>query len=93
MQLTDRFTVSQDVVTREVGGELVLLDLNSGQYFGLDAVGGRIWELLSNAPCNLNELCDKIESEFDAPRQRIEADLIALARQLQEQELIRAAVP
>lgn len=90
MQLTDRFTVSKDVVAREVGGELVLLDLNSGQYFGLDAVGGRIWELLSDAPRNLQDLCDQIESEFDAPRERIEADLIALATQLRDQELILA---
>ncbi len=90
MQLTDRFTVSQDVVAREVGGELVLLDLASGQYFGLDSVGGRIWELLSERPYELSELCDCIEAEFDAPREQIEADLIALAAQLCEQELIEA---
>lgn len=88
MQLSDRFTVSDDVVAREVGGEMVLLDLASGQYFGLDTIGGRIWELLSERPHALKELCDCIEAEFDAPRERIEEDLIALAKQLHEQELI-----
>lgn len=88
MQMSDRLTVSDDVVTREVGGELVLLDLNSGQYFGLDAVGGRIWELLAESPRDLAQLCDQIEAEFDAPRDRIEADLLALASQLKEQELV-----
>jgi hypothetical protein len=90
MQLTDRFTVSDDVVAREVGGEMVLLDLNSGQYFGLDTVGGRIWTLLSERPHDLKELCDLIEAEFDAPRDRIEADLLALAKELRDQELISA---
>lgn len=90
MQLTDRFTASGEVVAREVNGEMVLLDLNSGQYFGLDPVGGRIWELLSEEPRTLAELCDYIESEFDAPRERIEADLMTLAKQLQDQELIAA---
>jgi hypothetical protein len=90
MQLSDRFTVSNDVVAREVGGEMVLLDLNSGQYFGLDTVGGRIWELLSDRPRDLAELCDQIEAEFDAPRERIEADLLALAEQLSDQALIEA---
>ncbi|KEO88633.1 hypothetical protein EH31_16895 [Erythrobacter longus] len=90
MQLTDQFTVSEDVVVREVSGELVLLDLNSGQYFGLDAVGARIWELLADGLRDLNAICDQIENEFDAPRERIEADLIALATQLQEQALIAA---
>ena len=90
MQLTDRFAVSDEVVAREVNGEMVLLDLNSGQYFGLDPIGGRIWELLSEDPRTLAELCDTIETEFDAPRARIEADLMTLAKQLQEQELIAA---
>jgi len=88
MQLNDRFTVSDDVVAREVGGEMVLLDLASGQYFGLDTVGGRIWELLSERPHTLGELCDCVEAEFEAPRAQIEADLKALAAQLCDQELI-----
>ena len=91
MQLTDRFVVSEDVVAREVGGEIVLLDLNSGQYFGLDSVGGRIWELLSERPHTLAELCDLVEAEFDAPRERIEADLLSLATELKAQELIAAS--
>ena len=90
MQLSDKFTVSAEVVAREVGGEMVLLDLASGLYFGLDTVGGRIWEMLSARPHSLKELCDAIEAEFDAPRDRIEADLLALASQLREQELIIA---
>ncbi|AWW72917.1 PqqD family protein [Erythrobacter sp. KY5] len=91
MQLSDRFAVSADVVAREVGGELVLLDLSSGQYFGLDPVGGRIWELLAEGPRELAQLCDSVEAEFDAPRDRIEADLLSLAKQLKDQDLIVAA--
>lgn len=88
MELSQTFTVSSEVVAREVGGEMVLLDLASGQYFGLDPVGTRIWELLSACPQTLKQLCDAIEAEFDAPRERIEQDLLALAAQLSEQELI-----
>lgn len=88
MQISDTFAVSEEVVAREVGGEMVLLDLESGQYFGLDPVGGRIWELLSDKPHTLSELCDVIEAEFDAPRERIEADILKLAEGLAEQGLI-----
>lgn len=92
MELSEKFKISDDVVAREVGGEMVLLDLASGQYFGLDSVGGRIWELLTDQPHTLAQLCDEIEAEFDAPRDKIEADLLALAVQLREQELIVADV-
>jgi hypothetical protein len=91
MQLDQRFQVSDDVVAREVAGEMVLLDLASGLYFGLDPVGSRIWDRLSEGPCSLVEVCDVIEAEFDAPRAQIEQDIVALAAQFTEKKLINAA--
>lgn len=88
MQLNQRFQVSDDVIAREVAGEMVLLDLASGLYFGLDPVGSRIWQRLSEGPCSMAEVCDLIEAEFDAPRDRIEADLVALLAQFSEKKLI-----
>lgn len=90
MTLDQRFQVSDDVIAREVAGEMVLLDLASGLYFGLDPVGSRIWESLSQGPRSLAEVCDVIEAEFDAPRDRIEQDILALAAQLTEKNLIAA---
>lgn len=70
---------------------MVLLDLASGEYFGLDPVGGRIWELLSDKVHSIAELCDAIEAEFDAPRDRIETDLLAIAKELTDKDLLVAA--
>jgi Coenzyme PQQ synthesis protein D (PqqD) len=91
MKLDQRFQVSDDVIAREVAGEMVLLDLASGLYFGLDPVGSRIWDRLSDGPCTLAEVCDLIEAEFDAPRDQIEQDIVALAHQFTEKKLIASA--
>jgi len=91
MKLDQRFQGSEDVVSRKVAGEMVLLDLASGLYFGLDPVGSRIWELLSQSPCSLEELCDAIEAEFDAPREQIERDVAELAGQFVEKNLVTPA--
>ena len=88
MKLDQRFQGSEDVVSRKVAGEMVLLDLASGLYFGLDPVGSRIWELLSENPCSLEDLCDAVEAEFDAPRDQIERDVAELARQFVDKKLI-----
>lgn len=86
-----RFRASEDVVAREVGGEMVLLDLVSGTYFGLGAVGSRVWERLSQGDASLGELADLVEAEFDAPRERIEQDLAELLTQLVDKQLAAAA--
>jgi len=91
MNLDQRFQVSEDVIAREVAGEMVLLDLASGLYFGLDPVGTRIWDRISSAPCTLAEVCDLIEAEYEAPRDQIERDIIALAEEFSQKNLIAVA--
>lgn len=82
---------SEDVVARDVGGEMVLLDLASGLYFGLDPVGSRAWERLSESAVTLGELTDVIEAAFYAPRDVIAADLERLIAQLTEKKLVEIA--
>ena len=44
-QAHDRFSISSEVLSQEVNGETVLLDLEGECYFGLNEVGTRIWRV------------------------------------------------
>ena len=90
MNLESRLEISPDVVAREVGEETMLLDLASGTYFGLDAVGGRVWQAL-DAGASLTEACDRIEGDFEVTRVQLEADVLALIGQIVEQGLATVA--
>lgn len=83
-------TRSDDVLHQEVGGEAVLLDLASESYFGLDPVGSRIWELLDGRVA-LEQVRDRLCDEYDAPPDRISADLMALAQSLLDAGLVKTA--
>jgi len=87
MNLDTRLEVSSSVVTREVGGEMVLMDLESGTYFGLDAIGGRAWQAFEDG-LSIGELCEQIEDEFEVSPEQFREDMIALARNLLEQKLV-----
>ena len=80
--------VSSAVLSQEVNGETVLLDLDGESYFGLNDTGTRIWQLLKNQ-CSVREMLDIIEVEFDAPRERLESDLWELLSRLSEAGIIR----
>lgn len=88
MSRNQKYSASDDVVAREVAGEMVLLDLASGIYFGLDPVGSRVWARISDSPAGLSDLVDVVEAEFDAPRDVIEQDLVRLIDELAEKGLI-----
>ena len=90
MKLTDQVQLSDDVVTREVGCETMLLDLTSGTYFGLDAVGGRFWTLLEDGKSPL-EARDELLEAYEVEPVVLERDLEALLAELAEKGLVRAA--
>lgn len=87
LSLDARVSPNLDVVSREVGGELVLLDLQSATYFGLNGVGSRIWTLLTGAD-SLRGVCDAMEREYAVPRARLEHDLLELVGRLCQKGLV-----
>lgn len=71
-------TPSDDAVFRELEGESVLLNLETGLYFGLDAVGTRAWQLAATDG-SLRAVRDALAEEYDAAPDVIERDLLSLA--------------
>lgn len=82
--------VPAHVMARQVVGEMVILDLNSGVYFGLDTIGARMWELLAQG-MTLRQICDGLVDVYDVTLERLEADAVALAGQLLERQLVARA--
>ena len=80
--------ITEGIIFKTVGEEMVLLDLQRGVYYGLDAVGARVWELLSQevAPA---EIIERITGEYEVDRATVERDVAALLEQLLEKGLIR----
>ena len=87
LTLSQQIKVSDDVLVQEVGGEAVLLNLASQRYFGLDAIGTRIWALLGQRT-PLAGIVETIRSEYDVEPSRAEADLLALVGELRDMGLV-----
>ena len=85
--LSSTFSISTEVLSQEVSGETVLLDLQSESYFGLDAVGTRIWQLLQEKSC-LQQVFDTMLEEYDVDEKQLENDLNELLDKLIAEELI-----
>ena len=76
-----------DQVSCDVGDEAVILHLKSGEYFGLDAVGARVWNLIQE-PRTVNDIQDVLLDEYDVERERCERDLLDLLNKMAEKGLI-----
>jgi tetraacyldisaccharide-1-P 4'-kinase len=90
MKLVDRVRVPQEVVTREVGDETVMLHLANGTYYCVDPVGARIWQLLAEGR-TLAQVCDTVMEEYEVQRAELERDVLDLVANLEKHGLIAPA--
>ena len=82
-----RVSVPDHVITRAVGGSTVILDVNSGRSFTLDAVGSRVWTLLAETG-SAQQTRDALLAEFAAEPADLDRDLEALIAQLVDGRLL-----
>jgi hypothetical protein len=84
-----RVDVAPNVFTREFEGELVVLDLEGGDYYGLDALGRQLWEGLTRGKSPA-EVAAEVAAEFDVALPTVEADFTNLTKELLERKLLVA---
>ncbi len=78
---------SGDQVSSDLGGEVAILDLKAGTYYGLDEVGNRVWTLIQE-PTSVKEVRDVLLSEYEVEPERCERDLISLLQRLADEGLV-----
>jgi hypothetical protein len=86
ISLDNIFILSRDAVFRDLDGEAVILDLDRGIYFGLNAVGTRMWQLIERHG-RLKAVFEDLCHEYDVAPDVLERDLLELVGRLAEARL------
>jgi PqqD family protein of HPr-rel-A system len=89
--MTRRVRLPQHVVRRAFPAETVVLNLNTGQYHGLNPTAGRILEVLHESP-EVGDAVERLAREYGQPREVLEEDIRQLCSDLLERGLIELDV-
>jgi len=84
--LSARLRLPQHVVHRSFVAETVVLNLKTGMYHGLNPSGGRMLEILNEAP-SVREAAAILVREYP-DQASVETDLLAFCRDLLDRELV-----
>ena len=87
VSFNQRVKLSDDVLVSDLDGESVILNLNSERYYGLDRVGTRFLDVLSNS-ASIEEAFDTLLAEYDVEAEALRVDLTALLNTMTEQGLL-----
>jgi hypothetical protein len=84
---------NSDILHAPVGSEdAVMMSVEVGKYYGVNAVGARIWELLET-PKTIAQLCAQICEEFDVDAQTCEAAVLKFTDDLIANGIVHASAP
>jgi hypothetical protein len=87
-----RLAAAEHVRCRRFDDDLVMVDLEGGEYFALDAVGWRMWDLLvlGKTPTEVGAI---FATEFEATQDEICRDCVKLADELLRRRLLVLSQP
>jgi hypothetical protein len=88
----DAVRIASAVVSQTSGRETFVTDINTAKCHGLSGTGSRIWELMAQGHA-LRSISSTIAHEYNAPRVEVEHDVLALAYQLAQRDLVKVVHP
>lgn len=80
--------VPEHVVFRTFEAETLLLNLETGQYHGLNVTGGRMLELLKETSGEVRESVERLAGEYDVDAEAIGTDMADFCLALEERGLL-----
>jgi hypothetical protein len=87
------YAVSEEVVVREIHGQLIIVPLTSNvgdmedELYSLNETGKEIWDRL-DGKTSLKDVIAQISDEYDATLQEIEADVFGLMKEFLKRKFL-----
>lgn len=73
-----------------VDNDIVILNLATNNYVGLDDIGRAIWEMIERSQ-PVVEICTQMIGRYDGPPEQIRADVLAFLESLRREGLVHVA--
>lgn len=87
--LDSTISLRDDVEIIRVDDATIVTDAAAGDFYGMELIAGRIWELLPRGG-NVAALCDTLMNEYHVDRETCERDVLEFLNDAMSQGLIRA---
>ena len=76
-----------ELVHSDMDGETVMMSIEQSEYYGLDSVGTRIWNLIEEE-MSVSDICTSLVSEYEVEKQQCQQDVIHFLQDMIEQKTI-----
>lgn len=84
---SDNVVRNNALVTSELDGDLVMLSIEKGKYYGLNGMGKEIWRRLET-PISVEALCDDLSDKYEVKREQCHVQVLNFLQSMMDQDLV-----
>jgi hypothetical protein len=78
---------NKEILYADIAGDTVMMNVEQGEYYGLDAIGTRIWRLLEH-DVRIEEICTLLGNEYEVSDTQCRDDILCFLQELLEHHII-----
>ena len=90
LALSSAIDRNESIVFTELDETIVMMDVDEGQYYELDSVAARIWQLVENGP-TVESICGVLAGEYEVEAKECREDVMEFLQAAWEQGLVQLA--
>ena len=89
VKLDSVITKQVELLSSEIDGEVVMMNIETGKYIGMNAVGSEIWKMIEAEPISIQSICTNLTQLFNVEKKVCEQEALAFCSQLLKENLIQ----
>ena len=90
IELETKISKNFDIDDTDLDGEKVMMNLDKGQYFMMNEVGSRIWEIIET-PIHVKGIVEKLREEYEVDEQTCTDKVLEFLKRLNKADLIKVS--
>ncbi len=88
--LTSSIQRNDTLVQATIDGETVMMNIDKGQYYGLDTIASCIWNQIDSFK-PVAQICQSLQEEYEVDHEQCQRDVLNFLHQLAEQDAIEVS--
>ncbi len=82
---------NDNIAQAEIDGEIVMISIDNGEYYGLNPIASRIWEIIVN-PLQVGALFQQLIEEYDVSEETCQTDVIGFVNNMAKNKVVLLTV-
>jgi hypothetical protein len=78
-----------ELLSSEIDGEVVMMNIETGKYIGMNSVGSEIWKILEKEPISISQISERLSKVFKVEASTCEKEVLNFCNRMLNEKLIQ----